>query len=330
MKTMIFSRQCSCALRRLGSLLCVFGLLLGTAWAQPDKPLRFIVPFQAGGTADVLPRIVGEQLRARYPGGVVVENHPGAGGNIGALAAFRSPPDGSTLFASPPGPLVINQHLYRSLPFDPARWVPVTVLATIPNVLAVSNSLPVRSVGEFIAYVKANPGKVSFASQGNGSTPHLTAALFMQSTGTTMLHVPYKGSAPAQADLIGGQVDCFFDNLSASKAFHDGGKFRILAIADDHRSPVLPDVPTFKEAGLPSMTAVTWFAVVAPPGTEPATVAKSYEAISAALRTDAVRESFAAKGASVAGWTPEETRNFIQTESTKWKRVIDSAHVRID
>ena len=321
------------SLRIIGWLLgsCALPMLLAPpASAEVAAQLRIIVPFQAGGTADLLPRIVGEKLQSHYPGGVIVENRPGAGGNIGAQAAYRADPDGSTLLASPPGPIAINQHLYQHLNFEPARWVPITVLATIPNVLAVSNRLPVHNVAEFIAYAKANPGKVSFASQGNGSTPHLTAELFMKLTGTKMLHVPYKGSAPAQTDLISGQVDCFFDNLSASKAFHDAGKFRILAVADEQRSAALPGVPTFKEAGLPSMVAVTWFAIVAPPTTSEAVANRIQAQISAALKTTSVRKSFAARGAAVADWTPEATRRFVAAESEKWKQVIQDANVKLD
>lgn len=320
------------SVRAAWALLCIAmaALFAGAAHAEPLRSLHFVVPFQAGGTADLLPRVVGEKLRGQYPDGVIVENRPGAGGNIGALAAYRAAPDASTVLASPPGPIAINQHLYRSLPFDSLRWVPVTVLATMPNVLAVSNRLPVRNVSEFIAYVKANPGRVSFASQGNGSTPHLTASLFTQLTGTSMLHVPYKGSAPAQTDLIGGQVDCFFDNLGASLPFHEAGKFRILAIADDHRALSLPDVPTFKEAGVAGMTAVTWFAVVAPPGTPAAAVQILYSQIAGALESADVRQTFASKGAAVAGWTPQESARFIQAESARWKKVIEFANVKLD
>ena len=173
-------------------------LLLGAAFTaapaahgQSTKLLRMVVPFPAGGTADVLPRVVADKLRGAFPAGVVIENRTGAGGNIGADFVAKSEPDGSTVLASPPGPIAINQHLYRSMPFDASKWVPVTVLATVPNVLAVSNKLPVRTVQELVAYLKANPEKVSYASQGNGSTSHLTASLFMQITGTKMAHIPY-------------------------------------------------------------------------------------------------------------------------------------------
>ena len=207
---------------------------------QPSSSVRLVVPFPAGGTADVLPRILTEKVRAAYPAGIVVENKAGAGGNIGAEFVARSAADGTTFLVSPPGPIAINHHLYKSLPFDPTKWEPITVLATVPNVLAVSTRLPVKTVEEFVAYLKANPGKVSYASQGNGSTSHLTAAMFMQLTGTEMVHVPYKGTSPALVDLVGGNVDVFFDNISSSAQFHTGGKLKILAVADEKRSALLP------------------------------------------------------------------------------------------
>ena len=197
--------------------IAIFNLSVVNAADFPSRSIRLIVPFPAGGTADVLPRILSDKLRKRFPDGVVVENKVGAGGNIGAEFVAKSDPDGHTLLVSPPGPIAINQSLYPKLSYDATKWIPVTVLAAVPNVLAVSNKLPVNSVQELIAYVKANPGKVSYASQGNGSTSHLTANLFQSLTGTQMLHIPYKGTAPALADLAGGQVDVFFDNLIAKR-----------------------------------------------------------------------------------------------------------------
>ncbi|HEY1226233.1 MAG TPA: tripartite tricarboxylate transporter substrate binding protein [Ramlibacter sp.] len=304
--------------------------IAGGAIAQSGKALRLIVPFPAGGTADILPRVVGEKMRAQYPGGVVVENRSGAGGNIGAEAVARAEPDGSVLLASPPGPIAINNHLYKNLTFDPARWVPVTVLATVPNVLAVSTKLPVKDLAEFIAYVKANPDKVSYASQGNGSTSHLTASMFMELTGTKMIHVPYKGTAPALVDLVGGQVDVFFDNISSSATFHNAGKLKILAVADEHRSAILPQVPTFVESKVPGMVAVTFFTVVAPPGT-PAAVAEAHQRnFAAALQNLEVKQKFAEQGAEARGWTPERTGQFIRSESAKWSKVIQSANVKVE
>lgn len=298
--------------------------------AQPSKPVRLIVPFPAGGTADVLPRIVAEQIRGSYPNGIVVENKSGAGGNIGAAEVARADPDGTTYLVSPPGPIAINHHLYRKLPFDPTQWVPVTVLATVPNVLAVRRNFPANSVQEFLAYLKANPGKVTYASQGNGSTSHLTAGLFMQLTGTEMVHIPYKGTAPALVDLVGGNVDIFFDNISSSAQFHDGGKIKVLAVADQQRSQALPQVPTFAEQKLPDMQAVTFFSMVAPPGTPVAEVAAMQKSVAAALAKEDVKQRFLAQGAAPRGWSPEQTGKFIQSESAKWSKVIKAANVTVE
>lgn len=312
-------------------LLCAV-LTFGPALASeyPSRPLRVVVPFPAGGTADILPRIVAEKMRRQFSQGVIVENRPGAGGNIGAEIVAKSDPDGYTVLVSPPGPIAINQSLYSKLGFDPTKLVPVTVLAAVPNVLAVSRTLPVKDVQEFVAYVKANPGKVSYASQGNGSTSHLTANLFQSLTGTRMLHVPYKGTAPALTDLAGGQVDVFFDNLSSSMPMHKGGKIRILAIADSKRSAVMKDVPSFAEAGLPGMRAVTWFAAVAPAGTPASVVQTLNGAFSEALKLPDVRQRFAEQGAEVVGNSPAEMARFVRDEASRWQKVIRDAGVTVD
>ena len=319
------------ALCGLASGLAAAAALAAPAAAQPlsDKPVRIVVPFPAGGTADILPRILAEQLRPRFPEGVVIENRAGAGGNIGAESVYRAEPDGSTLLMSPPGPIAINHNLYDNMSFDPTKWVPVTVLATVPNVLAVNPNLPVKTVQEFIAYVKANPGKVTFASQGNGSTSHLTANMFMSLTGSQMVHVPYKGTAPALVGLIGGQVDVYFDNISSSLPHHKAGKLRILAVADAERSPALPSAPTFAESGLPKMNAVTWFAAVAPPGTPAATVSAYQAAMAAALADPEVKRKFAQQGAEARGWSTEKTGEFIRAETEKWKQVIEAGNVKV-
>ena len=314
----------------LAAALATAAAVQAPALAQPAKPVRLIVPFPAGGTADVLPRILAEKVRGAYPAGVLVENRSGAGGNIGAEFVARAEPDGTTFLVSPPGPIAINHHLYKSLNFDPAKWVPVTVIATVPNVLAVSNKVPARTLEEFIAYVKANPGKVSYASQGNGSTSHLTAALFMQLTGTQMVHVPYKGTAPALADLVAANVDVFFDNISSSAQFHTGNKLRVLAVADERRSPALPQVPTFAEARLPAMKAVTFFSIVAPPGTPREAVEHAHKAFSEALAAPDVRQKFQDQGAAPGGWSPEQTGRFIREESDRWSSVIRSAKVTVE
>lgn len=317
-------------LGRACAALALAGCLTSNALAQSPGTLKLIVPFPAGGTADVLPRILAEKLRPHYAGGVVVENRTGAGGNIGAESVFRSEPDGLTLLASPPGPIAINHHLYKKLSFDPTRWVPVTVMATVPNVLAVASKVPAQNLAEFIAYVKANPGKVTYASQGNGSTSHLTASMFMQLTGTEMVHVPYRGTAPALVDLVAGQVDVFFDNLSSSAQFHTAGKLRILAVADAERSKVLPQVPTFVESKVPGMHAVTFFSVVAPPGTPPAVAANVQKALADAMAQPDVKARFAEQGAEPRGWSTERTAEFIKTESDRWNKVIKSANVTLE
>ena len=312
------------------SALMVMPVLPAMGADFASRPIRLVVPFPAGGTADVLPRILAEKLRLRFPEGVVLENKPGAGGNIGAEQVYRSEADGNTLLASPPGPIAINRSLYPKLGYDSALLVPITVIAAVPNVLVISPKLPVKSVQEFVAYVRANPGQVSFASQGNGSTSHLTAMLFQSITGTRMTHVPYKGTAPALTDLVGGQVDVFFDNLSSSMALHKSGRVRILAVADSKRSAALPGVPTFAEAGLPAVQAVTWFAVAAPPGTSPAVVKQLNSAMVEALKLPDVQARFAENGAEVVGNTPEQMSRFVRDESERWAKIIKDANVTVD
>jgi tripartite-type tricarboxylate transporter receptor subunit TctC len=204
------------------------------------------------------------------------------------------------------------------------------VVATVPNVLNVRKNFPAKNLAEFIAYLRANPGKVTYASQGNGSTSHLTASMFMQLTGTDMVHVPYKGTAPALVDLVGGQVDVFFDNIASSATFHSGGKTHILAVADQKRSPLLPEVPTFVESKLPGMVAVTFFSMVAPAGTSRETVAYAHKAFAAALQAPDVRQKFAEQGATPGGWSPEKSGEFIRDESVKWSRVIKAANVTVE
>lgn len=318
--------------RGLRVAAAALALAAGLAQAAdfPSKPIRVIVPFPAGGTADILPRLLADKLRTRFPQGVVVENRTGAGGNIGAEFVAKADPDGYTLLASPPGPLAINQSLYPKLAYDATRFVPVTVMAAVPNVLAISNKLPVKTVPELLAYLKANPGKVTYASQGNGSTSHLTANLFETLTGTQMVHVPYKGTAPALTDLAGGQVDVFFDNLGASAALHKAGKIRIIAVADSKRSPVIKDIPSFAELGIAGMQAVTWFAVVAPAGTPAAVVQTLNAAFVEALNLPEVQARFAEYGAEPVANTSEQMGRFVRAEAARWAKVIKDASVTVD
>jgi tripartite-type tricarboxylate transporter receptor subunit TctC len=296
----------------------------------PSQTVKIIVPFPAGGTADILPRIVAEKLRRKWNQPVIVENRSGAGGNIGAEAVAGSPADGYTLLASPPGPIAINENLYRKLQFRPAELMPITVLGTAPNVLDVRPGFPARTVQELIAYAKANPDKVSFASQGNGSTSHLTAILFQKLTGTQMVHIPYRGTAPALQDIMGDTVDLFFDNLGSSLSLHLGGKVRILGVCGTERAPTLPDVPTVLEQGVPEFASVTWFALMAPHNTPDAVIAKLTSAVSEILNEPDVQAQFVKLGVQPAPMNVPATAKFIDEERARWGRIIRSADITVD
>jgi tripartite-type tricarboxylate transporter receptor subunit TctC len=314
------------------------GLLAGVhavALAQgaagfPNKPVTIIVPFPAGGTADVLPRIVGQKLSEKWGQPVIIENRAGAGGNIGAQAVAKAAPDGYTLLATPPAPLSINQYLYKGLGYEPERFVPITVLASVPNVLAVKGALPASSIKDFIAYAKKEGGNVTVATQGNGTTSHLTGTMFATQADVKFTFVPYKGTAPALGDLMGGNVDVFFDNISSSHRHHEAGKIKILAVASAKRSPLLPKVPTIAESGLPNFDSSTWFAVVAPAGTPPDIAQKLNSAIVEILKTKEVQQKFLDQGAEVIGNSPKQMNEFIANERMRWKKVIDSAGVTMN
>ena len=217
----------------------------------PTRAVKFIVPFPGGGINDILARIIGEKLQARWGQPIVIENKTGAGGNIGAELAYQSEPDGYTLLLAPPGPLAINQTLYKQLSYKPQDFVPITLVGSVPNVAIVRKELPVNSLKELIDYVKANPGKVTFGSQGNGATPHLTGMMFQGVTGTHMVHVPYRGETLVLHDMIGGHVDVFFGNVAAARPQFRDGKVKVVAVLDSKRAPTLPEIPTTAEAGLP-------------------------------------------------------------------------------
>jgi len=311
------------------------GLVAPAAHAQapagyPAKVVRIIVPFPAGGTADSIPRIVAEKLNAKWGQPVIVENRPGAGGNIGAELVARAEPDGYTLLASPPGPLTINQSLYKNLSYDPAKFTPISLVATMPNVLAVRPTLGVSSVQELIALAKKTPGKLTYASQGNGTTSHLTANMFESMTDTQLVHVPYKGTAPALTDLMGGQVDLMFDNITSSLAPYKSGRIKILGVAASARIPDLPSVPTLTEAGVKGFQAGSWVGVVAPANTPAPIVALISQAIAEAVKTADVQKKFSDIAAQPVGNTPAEMAAYLAAESAKWRRVIRSANVTVD
>jgi tripartite-type tricarboxylate transporter receptor subunit TctC len=312
--------------------LGVFLLAVSAASAQewPARPVRIVVPFPPGGSADLLPRAVSEKLAERWGQPVIVENRPGAAGNIGADIVFRSEPDGYTLLSAPPPPLVINRLLYPKLSYDSTQFVPISVIGAIPNVLLVHPKLGVNSVEELISLARSNPGKLNYASQGSGTTSHLTAELFKSMAGGLRItHIPYKGTAPALTDLLGGQVDMMFDNLGVSLPHVRSGKLKALAVASRKRFAALPGVPALAEV-LPGFESLAWFGVVAPPGTPAPIAAKVAAGVAEAIRQPEVLKRLGELSAEPMGLTPAETAVFMKAESERWGAIIRSAGVKVD
>jgi tripartite-type tricarboxylate transporter receptor subunit TctC len=316
---------------------CAVGLLAalapGFAGAQgtfPTRAVRFIVPFPGGGINDVLARIVGEKLQTRWGQPIVIENKTGAGGNIGAELAYQSEGDGYTLLLSPPGPLAVNQSLYKQLSYKPQEFVPITVVGSVPNVVIVRKELPVNSLKELIDYVKANPGKVTFGSQGNGATPHLTGMMFQGMTDTRMVHVPYRGENLVLNDMIGGHVDVFFGNIAAGGPPFRDGRVKILALADTHRSPMLPEIPTTAEAGLPGLVSTGWFALAAPPKTPPPLASEIAKAAVETIKMPDVQAKFRAASVEPVGNSPAEMAAFVAEESRRWSDIIKKNNIVVD
>jgi tripartite-type tricarboxylate transporter receptor subunit TctC len=296
----------------------------------PQKPVRFVVPFPGGGSNDALCRIVAEKLSAAWNQPVIVDNRPGAGGNVGAEIVFHAPSDGYTLLCSPPGPLTINQYLYKSLPYDAAKFEPITVLALVPNVITARKDLPANTAQELIAYAKANPGKVTYASQGNGSTSHLSAQMFATMAGLELVHVPYKGEGPALVDITASRVDIFIGNIAAALRFQKAKEVKFLGVTAKTRSPVAPDTPDAAEIGMPDLIASAWFALAAPPGTPDALVQRINADAAAALKLGDVRTKFLAQGAEPVGQSPAATGAFFKEEEARWSAVIKTANVILE
>jgi tripartite-type tricarboxylate transporter receptor subunit TctC len=300
------------------------------AEGYPVRPVRIVVPFPAGGTADAMPRLVGDWLSRRWGQAVVIENKAGAGGNIGAEAVASAEPDGYTLLSAPPPPLVINQNLYPKLGFDPAQFVPVTVMGIVPNALVVNpKRISANTVPEFIAYAREHPGKITSASQGNGTTSHLTSELFQMMAGVKFVTVPYRGSAPALQGLIAGDVDIMFDNLGVSLAMVRAGQLKLIAVGTDKRMAVLPEVPTIAET-LPGFASSAWYAVVAPPKTTPAIADKIAADIAEALKDPEIAKRLAELSAEPVGSNPQATAAFMRTEVDRWHKVIKDANIKLE
>ena len=324
----------SCA--RIATVLLAALVMAGAAHAQdaaqyPDRPIRVIVSVPPGGGVDTVTRLIGQKLQARLGQPVVIENRGGAAGNIAAEAVANSPPDGYTLLATPPAPLVSNAALYKKLKFDPDAFEPVAVMSLSPNVLVVHPDLPFKSAQELIAYARANPGKLRYGSQGNGTTSHLTTELFQRLTGTQLLHIPYRGTAPALNDLVGGHVDMMFVDVTAVLALQQGGRARILAIASRQRlASDLPDVPTFEEIGLKGFFSAAWNAIAAPPGTPQAITARLNEEINTVLGMPEIEAHFRDLHLVRMGGSRADMAEFIKAERMRWEEIIRSANVRLE
>jgi tripartite-type tricarboxylate transporter receptor subunit TctC len=294
----------------------------------PDHPIRVIVSVPAGGGVDTVTRIVTAKMQAPLGQPLVVENKAGVGGSVAAEYIFNSPPDGYILLASQPSPITTNQLLYKSLNYDPAQLTPVVIMSHVPNVLLVREDFPAKTVAELIAYAKANPGKINYASQGIGTTSHTTAELFQKITHTKLVHIPYKGTAPALNDLLAGNVDMMFNELATSIELHKAGKARILAVTVARRVPSLPDIPTMEEAGVPNFISDTWHALTAPPKTPGDVVGKLNAAANKAMADPALLDAFAKLSISPGGGTPAEASAFIKQETQRWGDVIRDAGIQ--
>jgi tripartite-type tricarboxylate transporter receptor subunit TctC len=318
---------------------CAAALLLA-AWAvwpssvlaqasYPAKPVRVIVPFAPGGASDLLPRMLGQKLAESWGQQVVIDNRPGAAGNIGMELGAKAAPDGYTLTSAPNGNLVVNPHMYAKLPYDVFRdFAPVSLLATVQNILVVHPSLPVKSVPELVALAKARPGALTFASPGNGSQGHVGIELLKMMTGIDMLHVAYSGVGPALRELLGGQVAVGLVQTQAAIAHVQSGKLRALALASQKRMDIFPGVPTVAEANLAGYEAVSWYAIVAPSATPPEIVRKLQAEFARAVRLPDVRERLDSLGAQPLGSTPEQLAERMKTESARWAKVVKTAGIR--
>jgi tripartite-type tricarboxylate transporter receptor subunit TctC len=319
-------------LRRSAMILSLAAALPLAATASaadyPDRPIRVIVSVPAGGGVDTVTRIVTDKMRAALGQPLVVENKPGVSGSLAAETVVMAEPDGYTLLASQPAPITTAPFLYKSLNYNPAQLIPVAVMSHVPNVVLVRQDFPAKTVPELIAYAKANPGKLNYASQGIGTTSHTTAELFQSITGTKLTHVPYKGTAPAINDLLAGNVDLMFNELATSLELHKSGRARILAVTVKDRVPSLPDIPTLDEVGVHGCISDTWHALTAPPKTPPAIVAKLNAAANTAMHDPGLIERFAALSIGRGGGTPAEARAFVDEETQRWGDVIRKAGVQ--
>lgn len=320
-------------LRRFAFAFTATLLATGAAFAQayPSKPVTMIVPFPAGGTTDIVARLTAQKLSEAWGQPVVVDNRAGAGGNIGSAMVAKAAPDGYTILMGTVGTHAINASLYEKMPYDVVKdFAPITNVAAVPNMLVINPALPVNSVKELIEYGKKNPGKLNMASSGNGTSIHLSGELFKVMTGVQMEHIPYKGSAPALTDMMGGQVQVMFDNMPSAINHVKSGKLKALAVTTATRSPAMPDLPTIDEAGVKGFEAASWFGLLAPAGTPKEIVAKIQADVVKAMKTTDLTEKMAQQGAAAVGNTPDEFAAYIKAELAKWEKVVKASGARAD
>jgi tripartite-type tricarboxylate transporter receptor subunit TctC len=316
---------------RTAAMLAIgLAMSFGVARAQtfPERPVKIVVPFPAGGTADAVPRVLGDWLSRKWGQPVVIENHSGAGGNIGAELVYKSAPDGYTLLSAPPPPLVVNQNLYAKLAFDPQKFEKIIVTVSVPNSLLVNpNKIKAKSVPELIDYLKQHPDTVTAATQGNGTTSHLTTELFQLMGKVKLRNIPYRGSAPALQGLLAGDVDLMFDNLGVSLPLVQAGKLKLLAVASAKRMPSLPDVPTMAET-LPGFESAAWYGIVAPPGTPKAVVDKINADVNEALRQPEIESAMKRLSGQIMGGSVALTTKYFHEEVKRWGDVIKAADIK--
>jgi len=317
---------------RIAFVFLVAFLAAAAARAQtwPSKPIRYIVPFPPAGATDITARIMADKISGPLGQSVVVENRPGAAGNVGTEFVARSAPDGYTILQLTVAQS-ISATLYTKINYDVEKdLAPAAMVALVPNVMIVHPSVPAKSVAEFIALAKAKPGKINFASSGSGTSIHMSAEMFKMLTGVNIVHIPYKGSGPALADMLGGQVDVMFDNLTSSIGHIRSGKLRALAVTTVTRYPELPDLPTMQEAGVPGYEATAWFGIVVPRGTPRDAIVRINGEVNKALAQADVKENLAQQGALARSWTPEEFGSFIHNEVVKWAKVVKASGAKVE